>query len=397
MAAPADNCVLSSLMSNTTSWSLANDDALLGALQDISENLLSRTAQVLDKMDKLAHKAISVQIKLDNANNNFLGLSNTKFIEARVYDDNDEAIKTEDVPDNKLQLSEEEIIVEAFKQGLEFVNSDFEQVPIENSDSESDTEEEKTFYVLQPINKYHLRPLPAIIGTSEWFDDDKIGLADEVKGEEDEVQSETESEDETTEAAVRDKSKSEESDFSSDSDTELQTEEGKKVEQVIPPSSTRVDLSDTVSEFSDDNDDELFKPKPKPSEAIKPTVSQNADTEKHDSGDIDSGKEENLEKSGTLNFTNELSSKLGLSMAPKLRNSDEIVDDSSHQSQKNETSKSRQKLMQKSTLFDSSDSDDDLFSGKTGAATDVQETKLQVTKPQVNNPLFLPNRNVFHP
>ena len=388
-------------MSNTTSWSLANDDALLGALQDISENLLSRTAQVLDKMDKLAHKAISVQIKLDNANNNFLGLSNTKFIEARVYDDNDEAIKTEDVPDNKLQLSEEEIIVEAFKQGLEFVNSDFEQVPIENSDSESDTEEEKTFYVLQPINKYHLRPLPAIIGTSEWFDDDKIGLADEdeVKGEEDEVQSETESEDETTEAAVRDKSKSEESDFSSDSDTELQTEEGKKVEQVIPPSSTRVDLSDTVSEFSDDNDDKLFKPKPKPSEAIKPTLSQNADTEKHDSGDIDSGKEENLDKSGTLNFTDELSSKLGLSMAPKLRNSDEIVDDSSHQSQKNETSKSRQKLMQKSTLFDSSDSDDDLFSGKTSLpkkAVKAESQKKDITKSEprsTNKSKVLPPAN----
>merc|ERR1711988_1911164 len=93
---------------------------------------------------------ISVQIKLDNANNNFLGLSNTKFIEARVYDDSDEAIKTEDVPDNKLQLSEEDIIVEAFKQGLEFVNSDFEKVPIENSDSESDTEEGKPFTFCSP-------------------------------------------------------------------------------------------------------------------------------------------------------------------------------------------------------------------------------------------------------
>jgi len=348
---------------------------------------------------------VSVQIKLDNANNNFLGLSNTKFIEARVYDDNDEAIKTEDVPDIKSQLSEEEIIVEAFKQGLEFVNSDFEKVPIENSDSESDTEEEKTFYVLQPINKYHLRPLPAIIGTSEWFDDDKIGLADEVKGEEDEVQSETESEDETTDTAVRDKRKSEESDFSSDSDTELQTEEGENVMQVIPPSSTRVDLSDTVSEFSDDNDDELFKPKPKPSEAITSTMSQNADTVKHDSGgDIDSGKEENLLKSGPLNFTDELSSKLGLSMAPKLRNSDEKVDDNCNQSQKNdkveEKSKSRQKLMQKSTLFDSSDSDDDLFSGKASLpkkAVKAETPKKDIIKSEQHHHLFNLRRLFLHP
>ena len=192
----ADNCVLSSLVSNTASWSLANDDALLGALQDISQNLLSRTGQVLDKMDKLAQRAESVQIKLDTANNNFLGLSNTKFIEARVYDDNEETGKTEDVPDNKNQLSEEDIILEAFKQGLNFVNSGFEKIPIENSDSESDTEEEKQFYVLQPINQYHLRPLPAVIGTSEWFDDDKIGLAEDNRAAEEEVQSESESEDE---------------------------------------------------------------------------------------------------------------------------------------------------------------------------------------------------------
>merc|ERR1712147_249275 len=127
----------------------------------------------------------------------------------------------------------------------------------------------------------------------------KIGLADEVKGEEDEAQSETESEDES-EAVVRNKDKSDESDFSSDSDTELQTEEVKKVEKVIPTSSTRVDLSDTVSEFSDYDDDELFKPKPKPTEAeaIKSTVSKNAGTENLDSGDIDSEKEENLPKPG---------------------------------------------------------------------------------------------------
>ena len=364
MAAPADNCVLSSLMSNTTSWSLANDDAFLGALQDISQNLLSRTAQVLEKMDKLAHKAVSVQIKLDNANNYFLGLSNTKFIEARVYDDNDEVIKTEDVPDNKLQLSEEEIIVEAFKQGLEFVSSDFEKVPIANSDSESETEDEKTFYVLQPINKYHLRPLPAIIGTSEWFDDDKVGLADEVKDEA--AQSESESEDEN-EDILKDREKMEESDFSSDPETEVKPEEPKTDEQVVPVTPKRVDLSDTVSEFSDD--DELFKPKPTEEQAITPIVPQNKEAENHATGNFDPDEGETQPKTVPFNFADELSSKLGLSVAPKLHYSDEKIDEDLTQSQNtdrvDQESKPRPKLIQKSTLFDSSDSDDDLFSGKT--------------------------------
>ena len=380
MAAPADNCVLSSLMSNTTSWSLANDDALLGALQDISQNLLSRTAQVLDKMDKLAHKAVSVQIKLDNANNNFLGLSNTKFIEARVYDDNDDVVKTEDVPDNKLQLSEEEIIVEAFKQGLEFVTSDFEKVPIENSDSESETEEEKTFYVLQPINKYHLRPLPAIIGTSEWFDDDKVGLADEVKDEA--AQSESESEDEN-EVDLKDKENIEESDFSSDPETEVKSEEAKKVEQV-----RRVDLSDTVSEFSDDDDDELFKPKPTEEPVITPMVSQSEEAATHDSGNVDPGEEEKQPKTGPLNFADELSSKLGLSVAPKLRNSDVKMDEDLKPNQGidivEEEIKPRPKLIQKSTLFDSSDSDDDLFSGK--ALPPKKYVKPETPKKEIEPP-----------
>merc|ERR1711976_184546 len=294
------------------------------------------------------------EIKLDNANNNFLGLSNTKFIEARVYDDNDEVIKTEDVPDNKLQLSEEEIMVEAFKQGLEFVNSDFEKVPIENSDSESETEDEKTFYVLQPINKYHLRPLPAIIGTSEWFDDDKVGLADEVKDEA--AQSESESEDEN-EVGLKDENKIEESDFSSDPETEEKSEEAKKVKQV-----KRVDLSDTVSEFSDDED------------------------EPHDSGNVDPGEEEKQPKTGPLNFADELSSKLGLSVAPKLSNSDKKIDEDLKPSidRVEEESKPKPKLIQKSTLFDSSDSDDDLFSGK--ALPPKKYVKPETPKKEIEPP-----------
>ena len=378
-----DNCVLSSLVSNTASWSLANDDALLGALQDISQNLLSRTGQVLDKMDKLALRAESVQIKLDTANNNFLGLSNTKFIEARVYDDNEETGKTEDVPDNKNQLSEEDIILEAFKQGLNFVNSGFEKIPIENSDSESDTEEEKHFYVLQPINQYHLRPLPAVIGTSEWFDDDKIGLAEDNRAVEEEVQSESESEDENV---VRDEDRNEESDFSSDSETKDKTEEAK---QVSPPLTSKVDHFDSESEFSEDEDDELFKPKQKPTEDIQkelktPTVSRDEEVKRQKSANSDLSEDELQQKVVSLSFADELSSKLGSSKTTKIPLSDGEVDEQNELiKEREEYIEPKPKLIQKSALFYSSESDDDLFSGK--ASLPKKAVKVKSNKPKTES------------
>ena len=145
------NSVLSSLMTNSTSWSLADDDSLLTVLRNMSQNFLSRTTQIMDKMDKLALKTSSVQVKLDTANNNFLLLSNIKFIEARVYDDN------EDVPDDKqenknnddIQRSEEEIITEALKHGINLIETAFEKVQVEGSDSE-------TIPLYQYINIKHI-------------------------------------------------------------------------------------------------------------------------------------------------------------------------------------------------------------------------------------------------
>ena len=239
----ADNCVLSSLMTNSTSWSLADDDNLLSVLRDMSQKFLSRTTQIMDKMDKLALKTSSVQVKLDTANNNFLLLSNIKFIEARVYDDN------EDVPDelqgNKnsddIQRSEEEIITEALKHGVNLITTGFEKVQVEGSDSESEDDGDRQFYVLQPINKYHVRQLPAVIGTPEWFDDDKIGLAEEEKQAEDAALSESESEDEEM-------SKQDVKDESEYSDSEPETKVKSSTAVAAPVASLNHPESESVSD-----------------------------------------------------------------------------------------------------------------------------------------------------
>jgi len=85
-----------------------------------------------------------------------------------------------------------------------------------------------------------------------------------------------------------------------------------------------------------------------------------------------------------FNFADELSSKLGLSVAPKLHHSDEKIDEDLTQSKSTdrieEESKPRPKLIQKSTLFDSSDSDDDLFSGKTKKHVKLNPPKKENSK-----------------
>ena len=86
-----------------------------------------------------------------------------------------------------------------------------------------DLEGEREVYVLQPKNSYHLRSLPNVIGTREWFSDDKIGLGDEdledgVAGDQ-ETESESEEED-----PQHDKKPDVESDYS-DSENEDSEEE----------------------------------------------------------------------------------------------------------------------------------------------------------------------------
>jgi len=102
-----------------------------------------------------------------------------------------------------------------------------------------------------------VRQLPAIIGTSEWFDDDKIGLGDDSDEEKvTEDVSETESEDEDDDKKTERKSESE----YSDSEPETASKSSPPPSQSTNASKT-IKKYDSVSEFSDDSDDELFKPK----------------------------------------------------------------------------------------------------------------------------------------
>merc|ERR1711915_896743 len=222
-----------SLLSSASSWSLAEDASLLAAMQELSLSITKQTTEILDRMDQLSRDAASTQTRLQTTTNNFMLLSNIKFIEARVYEDSEaeSGVATK----------------EALHHGLNVLQTAFEKVEINDSDSDSEAEDEKIISVLQLKNPYHVRSLPAIIGTQAWIDDDNIGLVDD-EPEEVSESSESESEDEEQISNVK-----EESEYS-DSDTEKNQKTNPK-----PIVSQMKDQSDSLSDFSDD-DDELFKP-----------------------------------------------------------------------------------------------------------------------------------------
>merc|ERR1712013_367395 len=296
--------------------------------------------------DQLAINTALAQTRLQTATNNFMLLSNIKFIEARVYEDSEVEPQNE-IDTGNLEkaeaLNEEAATSEALKYGINVINTAFEKVEINDSDSDSDVEEEKVISVLQPRNPYHVRSLPAIIGTEAWLDDDKI--------EDESEESSSESEDDPI---LPDKK--EDSEYS-ESDSEI-VEKPRHQTPIVH----NVEDNDSISDFSDD--EELFKPKP------ATTSSKEAAKDHSESEDNEFQEESSNSKVAIANtFSNELSSKLGLGITHQKSKGDQKDSDSSEDEVEEKPKSKTVKLpTKKSVLFDSSDSDDDLFTPKTKAS-----------------------------
>ncbi|XP_061490757.1 WASH complex subunit 2-like isoform X3 [Rhineura floridana] len=169
-------------------WSLAADAGLLHFLQDFSQQTISRTHEIKKQMDRLIHETKSTDCRLHNVFNGFLMLSNTQFIENRVYDDEVEEpiLRAEvgDQPEQEKTREQKEAnlipkIQEAVNYGLQVLDSAFEQLDIKagNSDSEEETNE-RVELILEPKDLYIDRPLPYLIGSQLFMEQDDIGLGD---------------------------------------------------------------------------------------------------------------------------------------------------------------------------------------------------------------------------
>ncbi|KAB5581811.1 hypothetical protein PHYPO_G00179930 [Pangasianodon hypophthalmus] len=181
---------LDEMRKNSANWSLAADSGLFLYLQDFSQWMLSKTHEIEKQLDGLIRDTKATDSCLHTVFNDFLMLSNIQFIENRVYDEEVE----EPVPKTEAQekrpeqektreQKEAELIPkvqEAVNYGLKVLECAFEQLDVKvgNSDSEDEEAADRVEPILEPKDLYVDRPLPYLIGSQAFMEQDDVGLGD---------------------------------------------------------------------------------------------------------------------------------------------------------------------------------------------------------------------------
>ncbi|XP_058398858.1 WASH complex subunit 2A-like isoform X2 [Diceros bicornis minor] len=173
---------------SSQSWSLAADAGLLQFLQEFSQQTISRTHEIKKQVDGLIRETKATDCRLHNVFNDFLMLSNTQFIENRVYDEEVEEpvlkAETEKAEQEKTREQKEVDLIpkvqEAVNYGLQVLDSAFEQLDIKagNSDSEEEDANERLELILEPKDLYIDRPLPYLIGSELFMEQEDVGLGE---------------------------------------------------------------------------------------------------------------------------------------------------------------------------------------------------------------------------
>ncbi|KAM8774374.1 WASH complex subunit 2A isoform 1-T1 [Rhynchonycteris naso] len=173
---------------SSQSWSLAADAGLLQFLQEFSQQTISRTHEIKKQVDGLIRETKVTDCRLHNVFNDFLMLSNTQFIENRVYDEEVEELvikaEAEKAEQEKTREQKEVDLIpkvqEAVNYGLQVLDSAFEQLDIKagNSDSEEDDANERVELILEPKDLYIDRPLPYLIGSKLFMEQEDVGLGE---------------------------------------------------------------------------------------------------------------------------------------------------------------------------------------------------------------------------
>lgn len=181
---------LEEMRQNSANWSLAADSGLFLFLQDFSQRMLSKTHEIEKQLDTLIRDTKATDSCLHSVFNDFLMLSNTQFIENRVYDEEvEEAIPKADALEKQpeqektREQKEAELIPkmqEAVNYGLKVLESAFEHLDIKagNSDSEDEEVTDRVEAILEPKDLYVDRPLPYLIGSQAFMEQDDVGLGD---------------------------------------------------------------------------------------------------------------------------------------------------------------------------------------------------------------------------
>ncbi|XP_054279808.1 WASH complex subunit 2 isoform X2 [Macrosteles quadrilineatus] len=170
-------------------WSLAADIHLFSYMQQFSQNLLSETHGTLKCLDNLESDIATTCVEVGNIGNRFWTLSDTQFVENRVYDDDDITSPTAPPTLQVNQTEDNEAVViqrlrDAIQNGIHVLDSKFETVQVPASDSDEEDSSPHSGVILKPVNRYKDRRLPHLIGSAEFTADDTLGLREVPSDEE---------------------------------------------------------------------------------------------------------------------------------------------------------------------------------------------------------------------
>ncbi|ETI46615.1 hypothetical protein F443_09009 [Phytophthora nicotianae P1569] len=190
---------LADLAQEVANWTLHSDHDLHAYLKRYSADLFARTKDLEDSVRDIAAEADSAHVRLKNTFNQFLMLSNNQFIENRVYDEEQEdffgveggqttAEKQETDKEKEEQAAEASVTTENKENGpkaaAESIVNKYRSaldmgmeamklfVMMDDEDDKSETSSQ--FDTVLDI--YNERPLPFIIGTREFLEDETLGL-----------------------------------------------------------------------------------------------------------------------------------------------------------------------------------------------------------------------------
>lgn len=161
---------LKDLEKSIDNWNLYEDNELMNYLSDYSKKFFEKTKKVQLKLSQMENSSHAVEIRLNNILNTFLMLTNTQFIENRVYDD--EAEEETEVENTVENTKSTVAVVDKYRKALDMGRLASKLFVTRNSDTISDDSTDED----APVDIYYERPLPYIIGTRDFLEDDMLGL-----------------------------------------------------------------------------------------------------------------------------------------------------------------------------------------------------------------------------
>lgn len=166
---------------NAANWTLAEDSKLCTLLSDLSDSLASHVKDASDAVECAASAATRASVRVSNLNNRLSSFSNDQFIESRVYDETFHASAAVEVPKEKSISECQDETLENMRQavalGFDVIKKQFKRIEMRPEDFDED--DDPTFVpepVFEPFDSHLSRPLPFVIGTTEWTASPSAGI-----------------------------------------------------------------------------------------------------------------------------------------------------------------------------------------------------------------------------